>query len=336
MATVFQRKRFNLRCGSGLTLAVVLTACGPTLSVETGGSTGDASTGEGSNSASSATSAIPSTGGPTGAVTTSSATTDNPTLPVTTATVTTMPDSTGSETSGSTTDMTGNDFILTPDGGGGSIECSQWDQDCPPGQKCTAWANDGGNAWNATKCVPVVGDPDAVGEPCTVMGSGVSGIDTCDVGAMCWDVDSKTNSGTCRAFCSGSESNPQCAPDHYCTLTAEGVLTICIPNCDPLAQDCGEGQGCYGISDTFVCAPDASGKDGNFGESCEFINGCTAGLICGPQGSVPGCEDGGGCCTSYCDTTEATPCPDGLECEPYYAPGQAPPNYENVGICTAL
>ncbi len=39
-------------------------------------------------------------------------------------------------------------FIPTHEGWG---ECSPWAQNCPPGEKCTWWANDGGNAWNATR-----------------------------------------------------------------------------------------------------------------------------------------------------------------------------------------
>ena len=55
------------------------------------------------------------------------------------------------------------------------------------------WANDGGGAWNATKCEEIPPEPDGVGEPCTVEISGTSGVDTCVLGAMCWDVDPETN-----------------------------------------------------------------------------------------------------------------------------------------------
>jgi hypothetical protein len=65
-------------------------------------------------------------------------------------------------------------FIMKPDGG--PIECDVFAQDCDPGQKCTAWAEGGGGAWNATKCVDVTGDG-APGEPCAAIGGGVSGMD---------------------------------------------------------------------------------------------------------------------------------------------------------------
>ena len=50
-------------------------------------------------------------------------------------------------------------FIIMPDGGNtGTIECDVFKQDCDPGEKCTAWAEGGGVAWNASKCVMVTGE----------------------------------------------------------------------------------------------------------------------------------------------------------------------------------
>jgi hypothetical protein len=78
-------------------------------------------------------------------------------------------------------------FISNDDyGGGQTYECDLWKQDCPPGEKCMPWANDGGGSWNATRCTPLAEDPRQPGEPCTVEGSGVSGRDDCDIRAMCW------------------------------------------------------------------------------------------------------------------------------------------------------
>jgi hypothetical protein len=169
-------------------------------------------------------------------------------------------DSAGSDTEDTTETGISSGFITDPDGGGVSIECSIWDQDCDEGEKCAPWANDGGSAWNATKCVPVDANPSQVGDSCTVEGSGVSGVDTCDVSSMCWDVDPETNEGTCIAFCSGSENAPVCDdPTTSCSIANEGVLTLCLPSCDPLSQDCPDGQACYPIDNSFVCAPDASG-----------------------------------------------------------------------------
>jgi hypothetical protein len=252
------------------------------------------------------------------------------------------------ETSGSETDTadtmdTGatisTGFISDPDGGGVSIECSVWDQDCGEGEKCSAWANDGGSSWNATRCVPLDPNPAQPGDPCTVEGSGVSGIDTCDVSSMCWDVDPEMNVGTCVAFCTGSENAPVCDdPTTSCSIANDGTLILCLPTCDPLTQDCAEGQACYPIDNSFVCAPDASGEDqGADNDPCEFLNACDMGNICVNPAIVQGCPAGsGGCCQNVCDLT-ADPADQGCDtmetCEPWFEEGMVTPGFEDVGVC---
>lgn len=230
-------------------------------------------------------------------------------------------------------------FINEPDGGGGvEIECSVWDQDCPQGDKCMPWANDGGSSWNATKCTPLDPNPAQPGDSCTVEGSGVSGVDNCDIASMCWDVDPETNMGTCVAFCSGSEANPVCDdPNTTCSIANNGVLILCLPNCDPLLQDCADGQACYPINEFFVCAPDASGEMGLYGDPCEFLNVCDPGLFCANADVVPGCAGSLGCCSEFCDLSDPNAscmgAGGGQMCTPWYEEGQAPPGYEDVGAC---
>jgi hypothetical protein len=207
-------------------------------------------------------------------------------------------------------------------------ECDLWAQDCPRGEKCMPWANDGGNAWNDVKCSPIAPDPNQPGEPCTVEGSGVSGIDDCDIGSMCWNVDPETNMGTCVAMCTGSANDPQCPGEcDVCSISGEGVLILCLPTCDPLVAPCPDGQTCTAINDGFACAPDASGLGGAAGDPCEFVNACDPGLFCADTALLPDC-DSMACCTPYCDTTAADPCPGaapGIECVPWWARGQEPP-----------
>jgi len=202
------------------------------------------------------------------------------------------------------------------------------------------WANDGGSSWNATRCSPLDPAPAQAGDECTVEGSGVSGIDNCDISTMCWNVDPETNMGTCVAFCMGSEANPVCEdPNTSCVIANEGVLILCLPNCDPLLQDCGDGQACYPINDGFACAPDASGEMGLFADPCEFINVCDPGLFCANADAVPNCAGSQGCCSSFCDTSDpmaGAMCPGaagGQDCVPWFDMGQAPPGFENVGAC---
>lgn len=207
--------------------------------------------------------------------------------------------------------------------------CSTIEQDCPRGYKCMPYASDGGGSWNDTRCVPVVDDPSAAGEPCTVVGNGLSGEDDCDGASMCWDVDPKTNEGTCAPFCIGDRSDPTCPdPCDYCTISGDGVLTLCLSACDPLVQDCGAGEACYPINQAFVCAPDASPEGAGIGSACEFINVCPPGMACLTAAAVPGCIDGAvGCCAPYCPVGGADPCPGllpGSMCTPWYDEGDGP------------
>jgi hypothetical protein len=221
----------------------------------------------------------------------------------------------------------------------GPIECSIFTQDCPAGDKCMPWADDGGSTWNATRCSPIADDPAAPGETCHVERSGV---DDCELGAMCWDVDPKTNEGTCVSLCVGSERDPLCEdPDEICTVSGDGVLAVCLPTCDPLLQDCPEGQGCYPIGPGWSCAPNAP-EVGDYGCPCEFINVCNPGLVCLDAAAVPSglpCEGATGCCTELCDLSDPTgdeQCAGvlgGQVCQPWYEQGAALPGDEDVGVC---
>ena len=238
-----------------------------------------------------------------------------------------------------TNDTTGTDpdegddgpgFVLPPDGGAAN-ECDPKVQDCPKGQKCTAWANDGGTFWNANRCVDASGDG-VSGDVCQVEGSGVSGIDTCDVGFICMNTDEQGN-GTCVKFCQGE--NEDCDPGDICAIYNDGVLPICLVGCDPLLQDCPQGQGCIDTPNgQFICFTDASGAMGTDGDPCppeDGENSCDPGYWCG-QGST-GCMDVN-CCTPYCDLSTADTCAAPDECVSFYGdPDSAPPEYVDVGVC---
>jgi hypothetical protein len=238
--------------------------------------------------------------------------------------------------------MTSLVFIDEGDHGIGD-ECDLWQQDCPRGEKCMPWANDGGSSWNATRCSPIDEDPDAPGEPCTVEGIGTSGIDSCELGAMCWDVDEETLEGHCVAFCVGSPEEPMCeAPSTMCTQSGDSVLILCLPTCDPLQQDCPAGDACYPVQDYWSCAPDASGEAGGYGDACEFINVCDPGYVCLDASAVPPgepCEGATGCCTAICNLddplgdAQCEGAAGGQTCQPWYENGAAPPGYELVGVC---
>jgi hypothetical protein len=320
-------------------LGVAIAACGPSVIGGDGGSTseGDAT------SASSTVSITVSSSADDGPVTAPG--TNNTTAPdPTTASIT----DTATATETTTTD--GDDDVVDDEGcafyggcptdwGTVAIECDIWAQDCPEGEKCMPWANDGGVHWNATRCTPLDPSPPGIGEPCVVEGSGTSGIDQCDVGAMCWNVDPLTNEGTCAAMCSGSLANPSCPGDGtQCMIAYDGVVVLCLDTCDPLLQDCVAIAECVPVDDQFFCVPDQSGAAGLPGDGCHEIDLCDPGLFCAVPEAVPGCADLG-CCAEFCDLalpdpdTQCSSNADGVQCLPWYDEGAAPAGYELLGAC---
>ena len=309
-------------------LGVALAACGPSVGGGDGGSsTGTADTGTSTNATVDE--------GPGS----SPSTTANPTVG------TSMNDSsTGTlDTTSGEDDVTDDEGAAfyggAPDGGGTPLECDVWAQDCPKGEKCLPWANDGGTTWNATRCSPLDAMPGAPGDPCQVEGSATSGIDDCELGAMCWNVDPETNQGTCVAQCGGSEANPLCEdPATSCMIAYDGVVQVCLPACDPVAQDCGDpGLSCVPVDDVFVCVPDQSGKSGQTGTGCTSFDGCDPGLYCAAPELVPNCVDVG-CCTEFCDLTaddpdsQCTAAAEGAQCLEFYD-DNPPPNLQFIGVC---
>ncbi len=264
-----------------------------------------------------------------------------------TSAVSTAASSTSISTTGESVDDTRGStsvlFLLEPDVPGHTYECDLFMQDCPPGEKCTVWADDGGDMVNATKCVPVVDDPIGTDEPCHAQGTPYSGVDDCDLGEYCLDVDPKTLEGICVPFCVGDEANPTCEdPSRECQICGDWCLPVCLGQCSPLEQDCPPGQACYPVQEEWTCAPDASGETGGYGDPCEFINVCDPGLICLDSSVAPPglpCEGAAGCCTEVCDLSD--PAGDlqcmgaagGQTCQSWYAEGTAPAGYENVGAC---
>ncbi|MGH1342352.1 MAG: hypothetical protein ACRBN8_12410 [Nannocystales bacterium] len=243
------------------------------------------------------------------------------------------PTATGSSSGGDSSDEGGNSFLDGSTSGAGvcgnSIpdgvvrssvaDCSVFAQDCCPGEACRAWANDGGSQWNATRCVPVDPEAGSVGEPCTVQGSAVTGLDSCDVGLMCWEVDSDSFEGTCIEVCGGSESEPTCSsPDDVCGIYNDGVLALCLPGCDLPTNDC-EGDD--------VCVP---AGDDTFGCIDEGYPRCRAGTseVVPSQGAD--CSEGEPCCAPYCDLADGASCGEGFLCVSFDAPY---PAYPDLGVC---
>jgi hypothetical protein len=306
------------RCAVGLALTC---GCGPSVVADgTNGSTGEA---ESTGSASASVSATDPGGDPT------SQTTASTTVMTTSDRDTGIDPDTGVDPDGDTTMRVG----CLADQGGGPRECDQWVEDCPCGEKCMPFASDGGNAWNDLMCIPVARDAKGVGEPCTVQGDGVSGIDDCGIHSMCWNVDPDTSMGTCVAFCEGTVKEPFCEEEcSQCTIANDGVLTICLPHCDALVQDCADDEVCVQSLVGFACMN--AGENAGVGDDCEYWNSCAAGLYCAAAPLVPSCGNENGCCTPFCDTTVPDSCaggPEGTTCVPWTNPTGC--DSPTLGVC---
>jgi hypothetical protein len=214
--------------------------------------------------------------------------------------------------------------------------CDIWaPMDCPEGQKCTMVGCEvGTSVWDSNVCRDIQGDAQ-VGDECMYTdGSALSGNDNCYLGSVCWDADPDTGIGYCVSFCSGSPDAPICPEGSKCTLTSSGVINLCLPTCEPLAQDCGQNNICIPVNDSYECVLDASGGQAPYGTPCNYINSCNAGLICVDASLVPApqCTQSSGCCSPMCSISAGAPCPGaGQSCEPVFNP--QPPGYEDVGVC---
>jgi hypothetical protein len=177
--------------------------------------------------------------------------------------------------------------------------------------------------------VPIIGDL-GFGEPCTRDYEN----DDCQKGLFCFRVPTgSAGPGTCLEFC---DHDSGCNHGGECAFWEAGLLKLCMQDCDPLAQDCDPGEGCYLLPeyDAFTCArtdhPPGAGTDG---DACAAIQACEPGLICFDGDVQNGCT-ADRCCTPVCQVGNDGLCIDLQEsCIPMYDEGYAPPGLEDVGYC---
>lgn len=212
-----------------------------------------------------------------------------------------------------------------------STLCNVWLQDCPAGEKCRAYSPTH-SWWTTIGCV--FEDPIAakVGEPCERSGGIYAGLDSCERGAVCWDVDPLTNLGTCAALCDGAPHDPICPEGSACVLVDPMRAAFCLEPCDPLAPDpCTPGYVCTLVADALACLP-AQAAPAAVAEPCERPSDCAAGLACVPGERLPACV-GAACCTPFCELEQlGAGCPaQAPSCAP--ALSDAPPGSAHVGVC---
>lgn len=216
-----------------------------------------------------------------------------------------------------------------------NVTCDIFVQDCPEGQKCSAFSEPGTGPFESTRCVPVTGDQ-APGEACSVEGDPEGGVDDCSVGTMCWFVDADAQ-GTCVALCTGTLDAPMCAAaDHRCVAHGS-VLRLCLGGCDPLVQDCPGDALCIPAGPGFVCDIDGSGAEGQVNDPCELPNACDEGLACLDSMQASSACDPLfiGCCEPFCEFPDsACPNPD-QGCVQWFDPSKLPDDDPKlaIGVC---
>ncbi len=161
--------------------------------------------------------------------------------------------------------------------------CNPVVQDCGPGFKCGFVLDDPMSGLGHTGCA--VDGTAPLGEACT--SPTVAGTsDTCAAGGSCYQ-------SICREICttvSDTCSEGSCVPFN------DIDFDMCLPNCDPIAQDCPGDDACYLLTSGSVCA--GVFMDAQPGEPCTAANGCTAGA---------GCFGDPGTCLRYCSLTVCPP-----------------------------
>lgn len=216
-----------------------------------------------------------------------------------------------------------------------STSCDPFIQDCPQDQKCTVYLADEPVNLYASKCVMVIGNKQP-GEPCTRMDE--ESIDDCIKGAVCLYIDGKGH-GLCALQCSGSADAPICLNGGVCITSDGGDLATCTPPlCNPLIQDCSDGEVCVPFPgyDEFVCIPDSSGDEGKTNDPCESET-CDGGLVCVNKGFASSACDPmfAACCQPICKFPDEA-CPNADQsCIQWYAPTDFPPDDPRleIGYC---
>ena len=192
-------------------------------------------------------------------------------------------------------------------------ECDPYKQDCQSG-KCLPVP---GAA--VSFCSLVISPGNQLGDPCT---HGVD-ADDCDAGLVCVTGTGEGGPGICREICGCGPAYPTCQSGGTVCVTLEVGFAVCMPSCDPLAQDCGDGQSCIANPGGFSCVPAVG--DLPVGYGCSTLADCAAGLSCLQEEGATGFT-----CHQLCDTQNPE-CPPGQICGDFVNPiGTCHPH---VGAC---
>ncbi|MBC8072266.1 MAG: hypothetical protein IAG13_28350 [Deltaproteobacteria bacterium] len=146
--------------------------------------------------------------------------------------------------------------------------------------------------------------------------------------------------GRCERLCTGTAQDPACPEGYFCAQGWGLNDVVCVPDCDPLAQDCPSAtDACNLMSGQWGCYPRDSTTKGDARWPCSFPNDCAPFFACVREEDFAGCSNShGACCAPICDLED----PDadsvcaaaglGLSCKPWPPEGE-PAGYDHVGAC---
>ncbi len=196
--------------------------------------------------------------------------------------------------------------------------------------------SDSGTGDPSTSVDPDSSGPSSASDPTTdSSGTTAPTTDTTTEGS---GSEGSSSEGTTTTDADSSSTGDASSEGSSGSSTDTGGETGVVDGCDPIAQNCADGQACYPLVDGFECF--GISEAGAQGDACAFIDVCDAGLFCANAAFVEGCMDDVGCCTAFCDLSNpADPCQDispTMFCVPWYAEGEAPAGLESVGACLAV
>ena len=215
---------------------------------------------------------------------------------------------------------------------------------CPEDEKCSPTLGSPDSTWvDWAHCVPVIGDQ-KFAEHCRR--DSEQGNDDCASGLFCFAGCSACDgTGICMQLCEAWSPESQVSacqmlglpPNYYCFSFNEGYLPVCLETCDPILQDCSDGEGCYQSDDAdYLCSEFVLDNDGTgeVGTRCELWHNCRPGLQCMDASQLADCDDDS-CCAYVCDLSADDPddvCRDSGEV--CVAMQENPvPGKERVGVC---
>jgi len=168
--------------------------------------------------------------------------------------------------------------------GYGTCQCDPMQESCPTGDRCNF------DPGNTPVCMPAGDGGGCYGQ----------GLDDCPPGQLC---ATEGSFWACYHICVYA-TNAGCLPSVDCyTIGEVPTWGVCLPACDPLAQNCPAGQKCM----LYVDGPGCSSEVGT-GSSCRAVvsDDCPLGQYCSGVDSVYDCHDfchihsGLGCSSGTC------------------------------------